>query len=127
MIISHILIYNKYFIILHLQKNMQQLTQQTFAQAISSWIVLVDFFAERCGPCKMIAPYIEDLSQKLTGLVNVYKVDVDAEFQIAQQYQITAMPTFVFFKDGQEVHRTRGANMQEIVETLQKLLQPAAK
>lgn len=58
---------------------MQQLTQTTFSQSIAQGITVVDFFATRCGPCKFIAPHLEELASKLIGKVNFYKVDVDAE------------------------------------------------
>jgi thioredoxin 1 len=67
--------------------------------------VAVDFTASWCGPCKQIAPIYEQLSAKhsVPGQLAFVKVDVDAVQDVAQQYQVTAMPTFMFFKQGQQV------------------------
>lgn len=62
---------------------MKQIGQQEFASAIAQGIVVVDFFATRCGPCKMIAPYLDEMSERLAGQVSFYKVDVDQEQSIA--------------------------------------------
>ncbi|KAJ5194810.1 uncharacterized protein N7498_008248 [Penicillium cinerascens] len=83
--------------------------------------VLVDFFAEWCGPCKAISPAIEKLSVEHTG-VKFYKVDVDKLGEVAASNEISAMPTFLFFKDGKKVDMVRGANPPAINAAVQKLL-----
>lgn len=72
--------------------------------------VVIDFFATWCGPCKRIAPTYEKLSEAFTN-VKFFKVDVDESPEIVNQYDISAMPTFVFLKDGKEVKRVEGADM----------------
>lgn len=71
--------------------------------------VLVDFWAEWCGPCKMIAPVLEELSTELEGQLKIVKLDVDNNPNIATKYGIMSIPTLVVFKDGAEVSRERGA------------------
>ena len=93
---------------------MKILTNSEFTQAISSGIVVIDFFAEWCGPCKMLAPYLEEMSTKLNGSVTFYKVDVDAEQELSMTQNITAMPTIKVFKDGVEFRMIRGADTQAI-------------
>jgi thioredoxin 1 len=93
---------------------MKTLTNSTFAQTIASGVVVVDFFAERCGPCKMLAPYLEEMSTKLAGQATFYKVDVDSEQQLSMTQGITAMPTIKVFKDGVEFRMIRGADAQGI-------------
>ena len=110
-------------IILHIMKH---LTQEEFAPAISSGIVVVDFFATRCGPCKMIAPYLEDMSEKLGDTVSFYKVDVDEQQSIAAQQEITAMPTLKIFKDGKAVQTIVGADLQGLWTGIQQQLTNAA-
>jgi thioredoxin 1 len=78
----------------------------------SNTYVLIDFWATWCPPCKMIAPIFEKLASEHASEGNVafVKVDVDAQQEIAQKYQITAMPTFLFIKDGEIQQTVRGAN-----------------
>ncbi len=62
--------------------------------------VLVDFFATWCGPCKTLAPVLEDVARELTGRIKVYKVDVDNSPDLADQYQIINVPTLIVFEHG---------------------------
>ncbi len=71
--------------------------------------VLVDFWAEWCGPCKMIAPAVHDLALDYDGKLNVVKVDVDNNPSIAMKYGIRSIPALIFFKDGQPVDQIVGA------------------
>ena len=71
--------------------------------------VLVDFWAEWCGPCKAIGPSVEQLAAEYEGKAKVYKVDVDREGDIAQQYGIMSIPALLVFKGGKEVDRMVGA------------------
>lgn len=73
-----------------------------------SGTVLVDFFAEWCGPCKMIAPALEELSKEMKGKAKIYKVDVDRSGDVAQQYGIMSVPTLMIFKDGVAVDKMIG-------------------
>ncbi|MBQ6896759.1 MAG: thioredoxin [Oscillospiraceae bacterium] len=70
--------------------------------------VLVDFWAKWCGPCKMIAPIIEDLSEELSGRVVVAKLDVDEVPSVAVKYGVMSIPTMLLFENGKEVKRTVG-------------------
>ena len=70
--------------------------------------VLVDFWAKWCGPCKMIAPIIEDLSEELSGRVVVAKLDVDEVPSVAVKYGVLSIPTMLLFENGKEVKRTVG-------------------
>ncbi|MBI1756158.1 MAG: thioredoxin [Fimbriimonas ginsengisoli] len=71
--------------------------------------VLVDFWAEWCGPCRMIAPSVEQLSGEYAGKAHVYKVDVDADGEIASRYGVMSIPTLLVFKDGKVVDQMVGA------------------
>lgn len=89
---------------------MQQLNQNDFeAEVIKSELpVLVDFYAQWCGPCQMAAPILEKLAQEYAGRVKIVKVDVDQNRELVQQYQVMSIPTVVVFKNGQEVERKVG-------------------
>jgi thioredoxin 1 len=71
--------------------------------------VLVDFWAEWCGPCKLMVPVLKDLAKEMKGSLTVIKVDTEKKPDLAGRFRITAIPTLVLFKGGREVHRMQGA------------------
>ena len=84
-----------------------KLTDQNFEDEVvkSDVPVLVDFWAEWCNPCRMIAPIVEELATEYDGKLKVCKLDVDAHGSIAQQFKILSIPTVIIFKDGKEIKR----------------------
>jgi thioredoxin 1 len=88
-----------------------KLTEQNFEQEVvkSDVPVLVDFWAEWCGPCRMIAPIVEELANEYTGKLKVCKIDVDAHGSIAQQFRILSIPTVIIFKGGKVASQIVGA------------------
>ena len=89
------------------------LTDASFDEAIRSGLVLVDFWAGWCMPCKMVAPVIEELAKEYEGAVAVAKVDVDENNGIAGRYGIMSIPTVILFRDGTEVKRFIGVQPKE--------------
>lgn len=84
-------------------------------------LIVVDFFATWCGPCLRIAPKIEDWSTNdFKDKVLFVKVDVDQAEELSQKYEVEAMPTFVFFKDGDVIHRVVGANVDQLKADIEK-------
>jgi len=75
----------------------------------SSGIVMIDFWAVWCGPCRIIAPAVEELSREYTGKVKIMKLNTDENPDIASKYKILGIPTLMFFKDGQKVDQVVGA------------------
>ncbi|MEG0071951.1 MAG: thioredoxin [Raoultibacter sp.] len=71
--------------------------------------VLVDFFATWCGPCKMLAPLIDEVAQEVAGKATVYKLDVDQSPDIASRYSVMSVPTLIVFKGGQVAQQAVGA------------------
>jgi thioredoxin 1 len=86
-------------------------TEQNFKAEVleSTQPVLVDFWAEWCGPCRMIAPSIEELARDFAGKAKVVKVNVDDEQALASQYGIRSIPTLLFFQGGKVVEQLQGA------------------
>jgi len=85
-------------------------------------MVVVDFFAQWCGPCKVIAPEIEKLSHDDANKSIVFlKVDVDEAEEIATKYEIRAMPTFIYFKDGAKLTSNQGASLPTVKANIEKL------
>ncbi len=76
-------------------------------------LVLVDFFATWCGPCRMLSPVLESVANEFSDSLKVVKVDVDKFSQLTNEYNVHAMPTLVFIKDGQEVGRQMGYMTQD--------------
>ncbi|WP_339264552.1 thioredoxin [Solibacillus sp. FSL W7-1472] len=83
-------------------------TDQTFEQEILNGVVLVDFWAAWCGPCKMIAPVLEELDAEIGNEVKIVKVDVDTNQVTAENYQIMSIPSLLVFKDGELKGKTAG-------------------
>ncbi len=84
------------------------LTDDNFEQTIAQGVTLVDFYATWCGPCRMIAPIVEQLATMVQGKARVAKLDIDQAQQTTASLQITSVPTLIVFKDGKEVKRVVG-------------------
>jgi len=80
--------------------------------------VLVDFFATWCGPCKMMAPVLEEAAGEVAGRGAIYKIDVDQAPAIASQYGIMSVPTMILFKDGQPAQQIVGVQPKQAVTSL---------
>jgi thioredoxin 1 len=79
-------------------------------------VVLVDFFATWCGPCKMVAPVLDALSSEMEGKVTILKVDIDQSMELAQQYKIMSVPTMMVFKGGKSVETIMGFQPKESIK-----------
>ena len=88
-----------------------------FNELIKEGIVLVDFYAEWCGPCKMMGPVLESLED-----TNVIKVNVDEHQDLSEEYRIMSIPTLIFFKDGEKVNEVVGFHSKEQIENILKEL-----
>jgi thioredoxin 1 len=91
--------------------NVREVSDSSFDGDIlkSSVPVLVDFWAPWCGPCRSVAPVIDDLATQYAGKLKVAKINVDESTEVAMRYQITSIPTFILFKNGQVADRALGA------------------
>jgi len=82
--------------------------QNNFSKIISKGVVLVDFFAQWCGPCRMVTPIIEEIADEMDGKATFVKIDIDKETILASDYKVTSIPTLILFKNGKEVNRIVG-------------------
>jgi len=96
------------------------LTEQNFDEALiaNHGLVMVDFWAEWCGPCQAIAPLLEELAEASEGRVTLMKVNVDAEPRLAARYNIRSIPTILFVKEGQVVDRVVGAAPKAVLQAI---------
>ncbi|MCX7631884.1 MAG: thioredoxin [Turneriella sp.] len=91
----------------------EEVTDSSFASKTASGVVMVDFWAPWCGPCRMVAPVLEDLQKEFEGKAKIVKLNVDENPETAMKFGITSIPTLVVFKNGELVDRTVGAAPKE--------------
>lgn len=97
-----------------------QLTSENFKQEVGEARVpvLVDFWASWCGPCKMMGPVVEQIAEDMGDSARVCKINIDEQPELASQYNVMSIPTFILFKEGKEVNRTVGAMPKEELSRL---------
>ena len=89
---------------------LKEVTEQDFQSTVDSGVTLVDFWAEWCGPCRMVTPVLEELQSELGDSAKIVKLNVDENPNIAQQFGISGIPTMLLFKDGRVVDKLVGAS-----------------
>ena len=94
------------------------LTDANFQETVQqNAVVLVDFYADWCGPCRLLAPTIEDLAKEYAGKAVIAKVDIDASPETAMNMNVMAVPTVVVFKNGREAARFVGVQPKPVLKT----------
>ena len=94
------------------------LTKDNFDSVTSSGLVLVDFWATWCGPCRMQAPILEELDEQIGGKVKIRKLDVDDEPAIAQRFGVMSIPTLMVFRNGEMISKEVGVHTVEQLMTM---------
>ena len=102
----------------------KELTEQNFTQGIHSGIVLVDFYADWCGPCRMLTPVLEKVAEQVKDKAIIVKLDIDKAQKTAANFQVNSIPTLILFKNGKEVGRLVGLRDEK---TIKEFIQSAAK
>ncbi len=104
-------------------EGVKELTGREFDGFVKEGTVLVDFFADWCMPCIMMAPVIEELSKKFKGKVKFGKIDVDENQSVAQKFRVVSIPNFILFKNGEVAERFVGAMpLEDFEERIKKKL-----
>ena len=117
---------------------MEHLTKETFLSKVFNYEqnqewkfegelpCLIDFYADWCGPCKMVAPILEDLSKEFAGKINIYKVDTEAEQELAAAFGIQSIPSMLFCpKDGKPQMATGALPKQAMTDAINEVLLPS--
>ena len=97
-----------------------QLNSQNFEEEVlqAEQPVLVDFYADWCGPCKMMAPVVEKIAEEIGDKAKICKLNVDDAQSIAAQYGVMSIPTFIVFKQGEPVNKTVGVQSEEALKNM---------
>ncbi len=102
---------------------MEILNEKNFDEKVESGLVVIDFFANWCGPCRMMGPILENVQNELGDKVQIYKVDVDESENLARRFGIMSIPTILIYKDGEIVKKQIGLWMQDsMVEELNQYI-----
>lgn len=108
----------------------KRVSPQTFHQEISqsTMPVLIDFYADWCGPCRLLAPMLERLASEFAGRVKIAKVNIDDEPMLADRFQVESIPTLLFMQNGQVIGRTSGLPSEAALrQTLEKVASAKAR
>jgi len=103
--------------------NVTELSDKEFDNFTKEEIVLIDFYADWCMPCLMMAPVIEDIARKFKGKIKFGKVNIEDNQELAQKFRIVSLPTFILFKDGKQTEQFVGSrSIEDFEEKLKSLL-----
>lgn len=92
------------------------LTEENFKNGVGSGLTLVDFYADWCGPCRMLTPVLQEVAKDVAGHATIAKIDIDQAQNTATSYQVTSIPTLILFKDGREIGRLVGLRDRETIK-----------
>ena len=94
----------------------KHLDEENFSEESKKEVILVDFYADWCGPCRMLTPVLEKISGEVQGKAVIAKIDIDKSQKTASTFQVTSIPTLILFKEGKEVGRLVGLRDEETIK-----------
>lgn len=97
---------------------LKYLDDNNFENEIASGVTLVDFYADWCGPCRMIAPILDELAQELQGKVKIAKLNIDESQNVTARFGVTSIPTLIVFENGKEKDRVVGVRDKRALKSL---------
>lgn len=105
-----------------MSEHLLELNEENFESSIAEGVSLIDFYADWCGPCRMMTPILEELAEEMKGKVSFYKLDIDAHQQTTASMNVTSVPTLILFVDGKETERIVGLrDADSLRETIAKV------
>ena len=99
-----------------MSESFKHLDEKNFEEGVSKGLTLVDFYADWCGPCRMLTPVLEELQQEIQDKAIIAKIDIDEAQKIASSFQVTSVPTLILFQDGKEIGRIVGLRDKEAIK-----------
>ena len=89
-------------------QEIKKVAPEAFGETVKSGVTLVDFYADWCGPCRMLSPVLQEVAAHMKDKASVIKIDIDDATAVTEKYEIASVPTLILFKDGKEVDRVVG-------------------
>ncbi len=99
-------------------EHIKYLNDENFQAEINQGVTLVDFYADWCGPCRMIAPIVEELALEMSGIAKIAKLDIDSAQETTSNLGVTSIPTIILFKNGKEVKRVVGVKDKDTLKAM---------
>ncbi len=99
-----------------MQECVEEISEKQFSEFLTNPLTVIDFYADWCMPCLMLAPIVDELAQKFKGKIVFAKVNIDENSNLASRFKVMSIPTILLFKEGLEVERITGALPPEVIE-----------
>ena len=99
-------------------EHLTYLNDDNFENEVSKGVTLVDFYADWCGPCRMMTPIMDELAKEMQGKVKIAKLDIETAQKVTSNFNVTSIPTIILFKDGSEIDRVVGVRDKDFLKKI---------